>query len=158
MHQKASPRGIILKSQRSWYSLTITPDLHIYIHYQGCSSLLLALQQWCHNECNGISNHWHLNCLLKFLFKQGSKKTSKLQVTGLYEGNPPVTGGFPSQRASNWKILPFDDVMFPYVCSNSVMSHERHDASKHWHFRCLFTRLFSSIRKEIWMLHIIGTS
>ena len=29
------------------------------------------------------------------------KKTSKLRVTGLCEGNPPVTDGFPSQRASN---------------------------------------------------------
>ena len=29
------------------------------------------------------------------------KKTSKRRVTGLCEGNPPVTGGFPSQRASN---------------------------------------------------------
>ena len=30
-----------------------------------------------------------------------SKKTSKLRVTGLCEGNPPVTGEFPAQRASN---------------------------------------------------------
>ena len=30
-----------------------------------------------------------------------SKKTSKLRVTGLCKGNPPVTGGFPSQRPSN---------------------------------------------------------
>ena len=29
------------------------------------------------------------------------KKTSKLHVTGLCEGNPSVTGGFPSQRDSN---------------------------------------------------------
>ena len=29
------------------------------------------------------------------------KKTPKLRVTGLCEGNPPVTDGFPSQRASN---------------------------------------------------------
>ena len=29
------------------------------------------------------------------------KKTSKLRVTGLCEGNSPVTGEFPSQRASN---------------------------------------------------------
>ena len=29
------------------------------------------------------------------------KTTSKLRVTDLCEGNPPVTGGFPSQRASN---------------------------------------------------------
>ena len=30
-----------------------------------------------------------------------SKKTFKLRATGLFEGNPPVNGGFPSQRASN---------------------------------------------------------
>ena len=30
-----------------------------------------------------------------------SKKTSKLCVTGLCEGNSPVTGEFPTQRASN---------------------------------------------------------
>ena len=30
-----------------------------------------------------------------------SKKTSKLRVTGLCEGNSPVTGEFPAQRASN---------------------------------------------------------
>ena len=35
------------------------------------------------------------------LFRHRSKKTSKLRVTGLCEGNPPETGGFPSQRASN---------------------------------------------------------
>ena len=29
------------------------------------------------------------------------QRTSKLRVTGLCEGNPMVTGGFPSQRASN---------------------------------------------------------
>ena len=31
----------------------------------------------------------------------GSKKTSKLRITGLCEGNLPVTGEFPAQRASN---------------------------------------------------------
>ena len=30
-----------------------------------------------------------------------SKNTSKLRVTGLYEGNLPVNGGFPSQRVSD---------------------------------------------------------
>ena len=30
-----------------------------------------------------------------------SKKTSKLRVTGLCEGNSPVTGEFPAQRSSN---------------------------------------------------------
>ena len=34
-------------------------------------------------------------------FRRRSKKTSKLRVTGICEGNPPVTGGFPSHRASD---------------------------------------------------------
>ena len=34
-------------------------------------------------------------------FKRRSKKTSKLRATGLCKRNPPVTGGFLSQRASN---------------------------------------------------------
>ena len=38
---------------------------------------------------------------LNRLFRRGSQKTSKLRVTGLYEGNTPVTGEFPAQRASN---------------------------------------------------------
>ena len=33
--------------------------------------------------------------------KRRSKKTSKLHVTGLCEGNSPVTSEFPTQRASN---------------------------------------------------------
>ena len=35
------------------------------------------------------------------LFRGRSKKTSKLRVTGLCEGNSPVTGDFPTQRASD---------------------------------------------------------
>ena len=39
--------------------------------------------------------------LLNRLFGRRSKKTPKLRVTGLCEGNSPVTGEFPSQMASN---------------------------------------------------------
>ena len=35
------------------------------------------------------------------LFRRRSKKTPKLRVAGLCEGNLPVTGEFPAQRASN---------------------------------------------------------
>ena len=56
--------------------------------------------QWHHNECNGISNHRHLECLLNRLFSCRLNKTLKLCISGLCEGNPMVTGGFPSQRAS----------------------------------------------------------
>ena len=55
--------------------------------------------QWRHNERDGVSNHQSLDCLHNRLFR--SKKTPKLCVTGLCEVNPPVTGGFTSQRASN---------------------------------------------------------
>ena len=44
-------------------------------------------------------------CLLNRLFRRRSMKTSKLRVTGLCEGNSPVTGEFPSQRASNAENL-----------------------------------------------------
>ena len=38
-------------------------------------------------------------------------KTSKVCVTGLYEGNLPVTGGSPSQKPRTGKIFTFDDVI-----------------------------------------------
>ena len=45
------------------------------------------------------------------------KKTSKLRVTSLCAGNSPVTALFPTQRASNAKMFPFDDViMMPPQC------------------------------------------
>ena len=57
--------------------------------------------QWRHNERDGVLNHRRLDCLDSRLFRRKSQKTSKLRVTGLCEGNSPVTGEFPSQRASN---------------------------------------------------------
>ena len=57
--------------------------------------------QWRHNEHDGVSNHQPHDCSLNRLFRRRSKKTSKLRVTGLCEGNSPVTGEFPAQRASN---------------------------------------------------------
>ena len=57
--------------------------------------------QWCRNEHDGISNHQPHDCLLNHLFRHRSKKTSKVCITGLCEGNSPVTHEFPVQRASN---------------------------------------------------------
>ena len=42
-------------------------------------------------------------CLLNRLFMRRSKKTSKFRLTGLCEGNSPVTCEFPAQRANNVK-------------------------------------------------------
>ena len=66
--------------------------------------LLLTINmalQWCHNGCDGISNHQPHDCLLNHLFRRRSKRTSKTRVTGLCVGNSPVTGEFPAQMASN---------------------------------------------------------
>ena len=48
-----------------------------------------------------------------------SKKTSKLHVTGLCEGNSPVTDEFPTQRASDAENVSFDDVIMPH-CREAV--------------------------------------
>ena len=82
--------------QPKWYAYMIchhasTPGLH---------EMPRSLQ-WCHNEREGISNHQPHHCLLNRLFRSRSKKTPKLRVTGLCAGNSPVTGEFPTQRASN---------------------------------------------------------
>ena len=57
--------------------------------------------QWRHNGNDGVSNDQPHDCLLGRLFRRTSKKTAKLRVTGLWAGNSPVTGEFPTQRASN---------------------------------------------------------
>ena len=57
--------------------------------------------QWRHNERDGVSNHQPYYCLLNHLFRRRSKKTSKIRVIGLCEGNSPVTGEFTAQRTSN---------------------------------------------------------
>ena len=57
--------------------------------------------RWRHNERDGVSNPQPHDCLLNRLFRRKSQKPSKLRVTGLCEGNSPLTGEFPAQRASN---------------------------------------------------------
>ena len=57
--------------------------------------------RWRYDERDGVSNHLPLDYLVNRLFRRRSTKTSTLHVTGLCEGNPTVTDGFPSQRTSN---------------------------------------------------------
>ena len=54
-----------------------------------------------HNGRAGLSSHQPHDCWLKCLFRRRSKKTSKLRVTGLCDGNSSGTGEFPAQMASN---------------------------------------------------------
>ena len=78
--------------------------------------IMLSTLQWRHNECDGVSNHQPRDCLLNRLFRRRSKKTSKLCVTCLCEGNSPVTGEFPAQRPVMRKMFPFDDVILNCGC------------------------------------------
>ena len=79
--------------------------------------LLISLQ-WRHNGRDDVSNHQPRYSLLNRLFGRRSKKTSKLRVTGLFEGNSPVTGEFYAHMASNaenvsiwWRL---DDIKTNY--------------------------------------------
>ena len=85
--------------------------------------------QWRHNERDGISNHQPRDCLLNHLFRCRSKKTwklhdlktSKLPVTGLCEGNSPVTVEFPNKGPVTRKMFPFDDVIMHQGQSEHIL-------------------------------------
>ena len=67
--------------------------------------------QWRHDERDGVPNHQRPDCIPNRLFRRRSEKTPKRRVTSLCEGNSPMTGEFPAQRASNAEMFPFDDVI-----------------------------------------------
>ena len=80
--------------------LTLLDVLQVVIETRWNVTQINTLQ-WRHNERYGVSNHRRLDCLLNRLFRRRSMKTSKLGVTDLCEGNPPVAVGVPSQQAIN---------------------------------------------------------
>ena len=57
--------------------------------------------RWRHNECVGVSNHQPHDCLLNRLFKAQIKENIKAPRHWPLCGNSPVTGEFPTLRASN---------------------------------------------------------
>ena len=65
---------------------------------------------WCHNECDGISNHWRNDCLPYRLFRPRSKKTSKLHVSGL-RGIHHRPVNLPHKVSVRQKMFLFDDVI-----------------------------------------------
>ena len=82
------------KMNSAWQTISVDKQLLL------CSMVPITLQ-WRHNDRDGVSNHQPHDCLLNRLFGSRWKNTSKLWVTGLCEGNSPVTGEFAAQRASN---------------------------------------------------------
>ena len=57
--------------------------------------------KWRHNERVSASNDQPHHCWFNRIFMRRSKKTSKLRITDLCEGNSSVTGEFPAQKGSN---------------------------------------------------------
>ena len=80
-----------------------------FTHVRSCScrhSLIwsyLCPLHWRHNGHDGISNHQPHGCLLNRLFRRRSKKTSKLRVTGLCEGNSPGPMNSPHKGPVRWR-------------------------------------------------------
>ena len=123
--------------------LKINVTFHLVLYIQMTWSLIVYLisayewkidskESYAHIERNGMSNHRRLYCLLNCLCRRRSKKTSKLRVTSLWEGNPTVTGGFPSERASNpknvsmwWRHLDWSNHVF---CSLLVIKPQQNNA------------------------------
>ena len=66
---------------------------------------------WRHNRRDGVSNHQPHDYLLNRLFRRRSNTTSEFRVTGLCEGNSPVTGDSPYKGPITRKMFPFDDVI-----------------------------------------------
>ena len=81
--------------------------------------------QWRHSEHDGVSNHRHLDFFLNRLFWCTAKRTSKLRVNGLCQGNPPATGGFPHKAQS------------PEKCFH-LMTSPYNDWGLSWGFRVTF--------------------
>ena len=67
--------------------------------------------RWRHNDHYSVSNHQPHGCLLNRLFRRRWKKTSKLRVTGLCEGNSPGPVNSPHKGPVTRKMFPFDDVI-----------------------------------------------
>ena len=83
-----------------------------HISYYFMHHVIISIPlQWPRNELPGVSNHQRLDRLFNRLFRLTSKKTSKPALLAFCEGNSPVTGGVPPQRASNATAVPFDEVL-----------------------------------------------
>ena len=108
--------------------------IHICIYIISMASCKTAVSpslQRRHNEHDGVWNHRRLNCLLNRLFRCTSKKTSKLGITGLCEGNSPVTGEFPTQRASNAENVSIWWRHHVLAQLGLILNHQFHDGHYH---------------------------
>ena len=85
---------MIYELQDLWILWCDHPGMYNYFSYY--SDVIMSAIS---SQITGVS----IVCSNVYSGRRRSKKISKLRVTGLCEGNPSVTGRFPSQKASNTK-------------------------------------------------------
>ena len=103
------------------------------------------ISQWRHNERDSVSNHRRLDCLPNLLFTRRSNKTSILRVSGLCEGNSPVTGEFLAQRPVTRKMFPFGDVIMIRLIFRNIL----HPRDPDVYFNIPVTSFRSTVRHGI---------
>ena len=143
-----------------WLSEFIVAHLNNSLHF------ILKTLQWHHNGHDGVSNHQPYDCLLNRVFRRRSRKASRLRVTGLCEGNSPVTGEFPTQRTSNAENV---SIWWRHHahCSSVASDAQGKDmdlswwVQRDWHFGYIAYMGKTSIREEElthWNLNKIDTA
>ena len=73
------------------------PDTLVFYHLMADILEPITVMLW---EHHGISNYWKLDCLFHSLFGLIQSHHHSFALRALCEGNPPIIGGIPSQRAS----------------------------------------------------------
>ena len=73
------------------------------------------------NERDRLSNHQHLDCLFN-RFRCGSKKTSKLSLTGLLRGIHRWPANSSQKGTVTRKMFSFDEIIMLPVCGRLVFS------------------------------------
>ena len=115
------------KSKLGWnirHSFISCPTFEVYpIHTRAIK--VLASLQWHHNEHGGISNYWHLDCLLRFVCSGADQRkhqssASLAFVLGIHwwpvnsQHKGPVTR----------KMFPFDGVIMMILCTDRQLHGE----------------------------------
>ena len=109
----------------TWYAFIHIPQGCFTCSIEGNCIIIPQCQrslQWRHNERDGVSNYLRLDCL----FRRRSKKTPKLRATILCKGESTGDRWFPSQRASNAEMFPFDDVIMVMPSDNGTCKKDLH--------------------------------
>ena len=115
------------KQSCGWWFETLSCPLwsHCNVHHTETRAWMIYSLQWRHNGRDSLSNRKPHDCFLNRLFRRRSKKTSKIQVTGLCAGKSPGPVNSPHKWPVARKKFPFDDVIvyIHYVMCRGVITY-----------------------------------